>query len=219
MANAVEWVLKMYRRVVDVQRLIQRTGGSCHLLTGNAAGLLGGFMGDIRESAPRMSANARALVRSQLPRQRLIYHFMCAISPQGTAEIAKDFEIIAQGGPSTANIMATAADARYYARTAWLRIMLLETAFVDAGGCMRRGCTKSAADNEVACPECKSMRYCSSKCLKRDKAEHHLLCQWMPLLERIRKDSRALQTGNATSGQGVAEFCSIVDGKLVIDQL
>ncbi|RDX53213.1 hypothetical protein OH76DRAFT_80591 [Lentinus brumalis] len=238
MANAVEWVLRMYSNVIDVLRdadeqdvattIIEKilahdffnaAEGSCPFLKGNAAGLFGQFMADIGECAPNMSAKASALVRSQLPRQKLLHHFMCACAPRNTTEIAEDFQIIAQHGPLTSNLVATEADGRYYAHQAWVRLIQLESVVGDTGGCRRRGCTKSAADSAVVCPGCKTLRYCCSKCLKRDKAEHQLLCKWTPLLERIREEDRAQLTGDATAQASVAGICSIVDGTLVMDEL
>ncbi len=195
-------------------------------------------MADIDECAPNMSAKASALVRSQLPRQKLLHHFMCACAPRDTTEIAEDFQIIAQHGPLTSNLVATEADGRYYAHQAWVRLIQLESVVGDTGGCRRRGCTKPAADSAVVCPGCKTLRYCCSKCLKRyvssgdfflpcaadvaacrDKAEHQLLCKWTPVLERIREEDRAQLTGDATAQASVAGICSIVDGTLVMDEL
>ncbi|RDX53214.1 hypothetical protein OH76DRAFT_1343988 [Lentinus brumalis] len=150
---------------------------------------------------PQLSAKTRRLMRSQLPRPRLIKSLLAPGFIRGEEDrerLDNDYaDLVARGmGSSPQNSMWT--------QGAWQMLEQVSSKVEEPGDCARRGCEKKVDAEgrpEQACHMCKITKYCSIGCLEKDMAEHGHICGWVHFLEDIRKQT-ATKEESAPASEG-----------------
>ncbi len=130
--------------------------------------LLTGIMAAIERWLPKLSLKTTALLRSQLPRPRLMKRLLVPGIAKGEGEreqMERDYQDFVRLG------LNAGSQNSMYIQGAWQMLALIGVEVENEDECARRGCEKQAADAEGnaehVCGVCKVTVYCSKICQER----------------------------------------------------
>ena len=130
--------------------------------------LLTGIVAAIGRWLPQLSGKTTTLLRSQLPRPRLMKQLLVPGIVQGDEDKAKmerEYQDFVKLG------LEAGAQNAMFVQGAWQMLALVAVQVEDEHECARRGCQKKAVDAEdqaeFVCGMCKVTNYCSMTCLER----------------------------------------------------